>query len=346
MTGETESPFALSADEVREFAAMEAAERGHPIEEGAPEDDVAERDPEAAADLIEADEPENADDEWRNTRKVPFKTFDAFRRRAREAETKLQEQQRQIAVAQERLNILMASVQGDQQQAQPQYQQPEPVPIPDPEQDIFAYAKWQKDQIDRLQSQVQQVTTSTQEQQQWLQRQQQRQALANEVAAEERRLVQEVPDYTDAVNFLANKAAEGFILAGGNPREVPQFLTARAEQLAYEIRQSGRPVARTFYEIALQHGFTKSEARAAANEASGATQPRDEAGRFQPAQSEKLATVSAAQARNKSLSSSNGSSGKKDDVDFLSLSNDEIYNLLQADAKVGHKMLRKQLGYS
>jgi hypothetical protein len=342
MTGETESPFALSADEVREFAAMEAAERGQPIEEGAPEDDVAERDPEAAADLIEADEPENADDEWRNTRKVPFKTFDAFRRRAREAETKLQEQQRQIAVAQERLNILMASVQGDQQQAQPQYQQPEPEPIPDPEQDIFAFAKWQKDQIDRLQSQVQQVAGQTEQQQRAAWEHQQRQALAQRVIHEEQQFSAEKPDYTDAVEFVRSRRITAYEQLGMPRAQAEATVNNEALNFVSQIAQSGRPIAQTVYEFAMQNGYTPGQARAAAAQA----QPRDETGRFQPAQSEKLATVANAQARNKSLSSSNGSSGKKDDVDFLSLSNDEIYNLVQADAKVGHKMLRKQLGYS
>jgi hypothetical protein len=346
MTGETESPFALSADEVREFAAMEAAERGHPIEEGAPEDDVAERDPEAAADLIEADEPENADDEWRNTRKVPFKTFDAFRRRAREAETKLQEQQRQIAVAQERLNILMASVQGDQQQAQPQYQQPEPEPIPDPEQDIFAYAKWQAQELERVRAQVQQVAGLTEQQQRAAWEHQQRQALAQRVIHEEQQFSAQKPDYTDAVEFVRSRRISAYEQLGMPRAQAEATVNNEALTFVSQIAQSGRPIAQTVYEFAIQNGFTPGQARAAANEAAGTTQPRDESGRFQPVQSEKLATVANAQARNKSLSSSNGSSGKKDDVDFLSLSNDEIYNLVQADAKVGHKMLRKQLGYT
>jgi hypothetical protein len=339
---ETENPFALSPDEEREFAALSGSEASNEADDF---DEVAVRDADSAADVAEAEEKSaDPDAEWRSKRRVPVEALIEHRVKLREAEKQIAERDRQFAIAQERLNILMASVQGSEQQAQPQYQQPEPEPIPDPEQDIFAFAKWQKDQIDRLQSQVQQVAGQTEQQQRAAWEYQQRQQLAQRVIQEEQQFSAEKPDYTDAVEFVRSRRITAYEQLGMPRAQAEATVNNEALNFVSQIAQSGRPIAQTVYEFAMQNGYTPGQARAAAAQA----QPRDETGRFQPAQSEKLATVANAQARNKSLSSSNGSSGKKDlsIAELASMSDKEFHALIKKDEENGNALFKKALGYA
>jgi len=322
-----EDAFALSAEEQNAFAAMAA---GGPAEEPVEHDDIAEHDPDAAADLAAQDEPAQQDDaeDWKQARKVPFKAFDAERRRAREAEARALQQQEVITRAQERLNMLMAAMQPEQQQvAPPQVEAP-----PDPEQDIFAYTKWQAQQIEAVKRQNQMLYEAQA-------REVQTRQLATHVASLESQFAAQAPDYTEAVAFAKEARARMYTAAGLSPQAAQQRVQAETLQFVQEQIQSGRNPAQSAYEMAKAMGYTPK--------ARGADQPRNENGQFVAPRSDKLDTVAKAQARNTSLSSASGSAGNKGlSVEALaSMSDREFESFLSKDSINENAALKRALGY-
>lgn len=342
---ETENPFALSADEEREFAALSGSEQA---QESDDYEEIATRDPESAAEVAEAEQAkDDPDAEWRSKRRVPVEALIEHRVKLREAEKQIAERDRQFAIAQERLNILMASVQGEQQAAQTQQQAPEPVDEtpPDPEQDIFAYVKWQAKQLERQREEISRFSQMTHQQRQAYEQQQAVTRFAQEVMAEEQSFKSQKPDYDDAINHVRGQRMQAYRTLGYNDVQAEQMVNRDALNFVAQIKQSGKPIAQTIYEYAMSQGYTPAQARAAAQ---ASEQPRDESGRFQPAQSEKLATVAQAQNRNKSLSSTNGTSGKKElsVSDLASMSDKEFHALIKKDEENGNALFKKALGYA
>ena len=326
MVGEDDSA-ALSAEEMNAFAAMAA---GGSADDPVEHDDIAEHDPEAAADLAAQDEPAQQDEseDWKQARKVPFKAFDAERRRAREAEAKAAQQQEYIARATERLNMLMAAMQPEQQQvAPPQVEAP-----PDPEQDIFAYTKWQAQQIEAVKRQNQALAEAQA-------RDAQTRQIATHVTSLEAQFAAQVPDYVDAVAFAKEARVKMYAAAGLSPQAAQQRVQQEIWQFVHEQTYAGRNPAQSAYEMAKALGYTPR--------AKGGEQPRNENGQFVAPRSDKLDTVAKAQARNTSLSSASGSAGNKGlSLEALANMPDRDFEaVLARDSKNGNEALKRALGY-
>lgn len=312
------SPFALSASEEKEFAAMEAG-----LDAPAPDDldEIAEREPDAAADLAAEEAPETDEAErWKAERRVPFKAFDAERKRARAAEQEKAQYLQERAVLQERVNAMMAAFQGRQQAEQPAA--PAEETPPDPDTDIFAYAKWQAKKLAEQEAAIKQ--TQAQFQQQQMQRQ-----VAETHMAAENHFRAEKPDYDDAVNHLKTIRFNQ-LSAFMPPEQAAQQVAKEAfEFVAGAIQRRMNP-AQAAYDYAIRSGYTPKQARAAAAEAA-ADVPRDEAGRFVAQRDPKLDQVAAAQARSKSLSNTAGAAGKVDlTVDRLAKMSDKEFKAFLA----------------
>jgi hypothetical protein len=333
----TDGFFALSEEETTSFAAYEkeALANDPPEEELEPE---AEAPAEAEADAEEPDlEPDDDDEiEPKESRNVRLRIKkEAEKRRA--AEARAVDLERQNAITLERLNILAAAIHGEQEQTRQAAQQPqaEEDPMPDPDQDIFAFAKWQARQLERVKSEQQQFAQLQQQQRQTYEQQQQFQAFAREVQAEEARFQAQKPDYGDAVNHVRSHRVNAYQMLGYSPEQAAQLVDRDALNFVAQLRQSGRPIAESIYEFARSQGYKPGAAQAET--------PRDESGRFR---SERIETATRAQTANKSLSGSAGTatSAAVTGSDIAKMSAKEFERFLERDAKNGYKISQKLFG--
>lgn len=312
----TEGTFATETEVAEEFAALMKGDQGAP--EPDPVEEIAEADVDAAADVA-AGEAEGQS-EQRPDRKIPFKVFDAERRRARAAEERVREQERQFAIAQERLNMLTAAYQ--------QEQTPEAKPdvMPDPETDIFEYSKWQARQLEALQQQTRQF-------QEHQTRQTEEQRLAVHVATLEQQFASQAPDYVEAVKFAKEFRVKMYTAAGMNPQAAQAEVQREVNRFVQEQIRAGLNPAASAYEMAKAMGYTPKQAAAAAQ---AAEQPRTETGQFAPQKSEKLDTVARAQQAHRSPTAANGAAAEGNGLSMKALAemdNDEFEKLLPKLAK-------------
>jgi hypothetical protein len=284
-----EGTFATEAEVAEEFAAlMKGGQEQDAGVEPDPVEQIAEDDPEAAADVAAG---ETEGQQERPDRKIPFKVFDAERRRARAAEAEKREYERQFAVAQERLNMLQAAWQQNEAPAQAEAESP-----PDPDTDIFGYTKWLAKQQEQIQQQTRQFEETRQ-------REAYERQIATQVASMEQQFVATAPDYVDAVKFAKDFRVKMYTAAGMNPQAAQAEVQREITRFVQDQLRAGLNPAASAYEMAKAMGYTPKQAQAAAQ---AAQQARTETGQFAPQKSEKLETVARAQQAHRSPTAANG----------------------------------------
>ena len=162
-------------------------------------------------------------------RKISFSKYEEAENARRDLEKRLGERDINYARLEERLSLLQHALQPQEEAKQPQEEQE-----PDPNQDIFAYLKWQGNQVKQIQQTINDYRTQIEVGQSEMREQHRYIESMNEYAAQE-------PQFVQAYNFLLrNRAAE--LMAPHYPQATyDQLMQARippqiAEQLKLEER--------------------------------------------------------------------------------------------------------------
>lgn len=237
-----ENTGALSASEAAYFES--GGETEITVEAVTPEPD---QQPEAPAPEVQGQQPEPEGDK---SKFVPHGALHAEREEHKKTRSELQQLREQQAVLNDRWNTILTA----QKPAVEEVKAP-----PNPEEDIFAYSKWQADQLKALQDKV-----DGRERQETEQRQasQADQALWGEWSQSAQSFAAEKQDFGDAVKYLSD-AREKQLTAIGRLDQRLSTPQARTEQINAELKgiilaakQNGISPAEAVYQIAKDYGFT------------------------------------------------------------------------------------------
>lgn len=228
--------------------------------------------------------PQDRDDKGRF---VPHQALHAEREEHKKTRSELQTLREQQAILNDRWNTLITAT-----------KQPEPQPEapPNPEEDIFAYAKWQGDQLKALTEKIDSRdkadadarTASEQERELWGHWSQSAQAYATTA-----------PDFGDAVQFLSDARTKQLNALAvvdptfSNAEGVTNQINAELKAIVASARARGENPAKVVHDIAKAYGF-----------AGGAPTPTPD-----PAAAElagKIAQIDAAQTASRTLAASPG----------------------------------------
>ena len=242
-----ENSVSLSPSEAAYFESGGATEI---IDAPAPADNAAQPDP---APIVQPDPgaPDPADRDEKG-RFVPHQALHAEREEHKKTKAALEEINRKQAVLEDRWNTILKLKEPEQ---------PAAAVVPDPNEDIFAYAKWQGDQIKALEEKV--TSREKQEEQARTVAEQDREIWghwsqsANAYAAEK-------ADFGDAVKFLSDARTKQLsALAVVNPdfgSEQGRLnqINAELRQIVAGAKQLGRNPAEIVYEMAAAYGYAPS----------------------------------------------------------------------------------------
>lgn len=224
------------------------------------------------------DEPTKAEEEAGKVKTVPHQALHAEREEHRKTKAQLEEISRKQAVLEDRWNTLLKFQQPDQK-AQ------DDDPMPDPDTDIFAYAKWQARQLEKVNSKL-----SEREQQEQAARQQSEQDQS--VFADWNRSVTDfsaqTPDFKEAANYLANLRVQQLSALGLSQAQINATIDNEVKGVVLQAKQSGANPAELIYNYAKVSGYTGKNADDAAK---------------------KVADIDAAQKAAKTIAGSGGKSG-------------------------------------
>ena len=293
---ETEAPAAEPE------AAPEAEAQAEPAPQAAEEPDI---------DVIEDG------DETHKGRKVKYGAYlrqrseaEAARKERDQHRQELETVRREAAVQNARIqDYLRAQQAAAARQAQPQQPQ-QPAPPPDPNENPLGALEWQRDRLAQLEQQVNQTAQERHHAARISQ-------LENVYRSDNHQAAREVPEYTDAYNFMVDRAFQ--IIKVQNPGISDQQAHAeveRQERLLAEtaIRQNQRPAALIF-QMARVYGWAPQLGAPV------------QAARPDPAsQQAKLDAVSRGQDQNRSLSAAGRPGANTASMTlerFMSLSDDE-----------------------
>ena len=204
--------------------------------------------PEAIVDPAAVVEP-SAPDRDDKGRFVPHQALHAEREEHKKTRSELQTLREQQAILNDRWNTLLAATKQPEQQ---------PEAPPNPEEDIFAYAKWQGDQIKALTEKVEgrdkaeteARTAAEQERELWGHWSQSAQAYAATA-----------PDFGDAVKFLSDARTKQLnALAVVDPNfsdaeGVTNQINAELKAIVASARARGENPAKVVHDIAKAYGF-------------------------------------------------------------------------------------------
>lgn len=246
-------------------------------------------DPAAQPDAPNPDAPSTERDE--KGRFVPHQALHAEREEHKKTKAQLDEISRKQAVLEDRWNTIL------------KLKEPAPAaPVddtpPDPNEDIFAFSKWQADQIKKLTDKVegrekqeeQQRTISQQESELW-----------NHWSESATSYAQEKTDFGDAVKFLSDMRTKQLTaLAAVEPSFASEQgrlnqINAELRQIVAGAKQIGQNPAEIVYQVAASFGYAPSAAAPAAD-----------LGKL--ALPEKLAQIDAAQNASRTLATPGGRS--------------------------------------
>lgn len=219
---------------------------------------------------------------------VPHQALHAEREEHKKTKAELENIRQQQAILNDRWQTLLSV--GKQQQ------QEEVKPPPDPDTDIFGYAKWQGEQLEKLQKTIadekaqreQAETVSREEAQVW----QAWEADASAYAAQQ-------PEFGAAVEFLSQTRTAQLKALGAidqrlsTPAGINAQINAELKAIIVQARQAGMSPAAAVHEIAKGYGFK-------------AAPPATPDSLKLP---EQLATVAAAQEAAKTVGQSGGRAG-------------------------------------
>lgn len=239
-----------------------------------------------AAQVEQPLQPDAASERDEKGRFVPHQALHAEREEHKKTKSELEQIRQRQAVLDDRWNTLLKANQPEAQQPQAQ---------PNPEEDIFAYSKWQADQLKALQEKV-----DGREQQEVQSRQmvEQEQALWGEWSQSAQSYAATQTDFGDAVKFLSdarNRQLEALSIANpgfGNEQGRVQQINAELKQIVLAAKQQGMSPAEAVYKIAQGYGY-----------AIAAPKPTDPASLTLP---DSLAKIDAAQNASRTLAASPG----------------------------------------
>lgn len=187
-------------------------------------------------------------------RMVPIRAVTRERDENKALRSKIEEMERRSAVLEDRWNTMLSLGQQPQQQEQP------PAP-PDPEQDIFAFSKWQAEQLKALQTQVQ--TKDQAEQQATEARRAEKQVW--DLWESDTRAFAATPegkDFGDAATWLANfrdnqlSALSTVDTRFADKRARDAQMNDELKQIVIAAAQQGKSPAQAIYAIAKGYGYT------------------------------------------------------------------------------------------
>jgi hypothetical protein len=180
---------------------------------------------------------------------VPHGALHAEREERKKLQVKLEELTTKSAILEDRWNTILTARQTPQEEVK--------AP-PNPEEDIFAFAKWQGEQLKELQDKI-----AGREQQETQSRQQseQEQAVWNEWNSSVQTFAAEKPDFKDAAQFLSDTREKQLVALG---RVDPRFrdqqartaqINAELKGIVFAAKQQGVSPAEMVYQISQDYGF-------------------------------------------------------------------------------------------
>lgn len=184
---------------------------------------------------------------------VPHQALHAEREEHKKTKSALEEISRKQAILEDRWNTLLKL-------KEPANEQPEGPP--DPNEDIFAYSKWQGDQLKALSEKIE--SREKQEEQARTVAEQDREIWghwsqsANEYASQQR-------DFGDAVKFLSDARTRQLqALAAVDPSFANEQgrlnqINAELRQIVLSAKQSGQNPAAVVYQIASAYGYAPAQ---------------------------------------------------------------------------------------
>lgn len=216
---------------------------------------------------------------------VPHQALHAEREEHKKTKAELEQIRQQQAILNDRWNTML--------QVQQKVQQPEPETPPDPNEDIFAFSKWQADQLKALQERVESREKSEQQQQQIAE---QERELWGHWSRSAQSYAAEAPDFGDAVKFLSDTRTRQLkALAAVDPRfgddnGILGQINAELKSIVVAAKERGENPAKVVHELAKAYGFAATPQQTQAP--NGLT--------------EKLAQIDAAQSASRTLAASPG----------------------------------------
>jgi hypothetical protein len=251
-----------------------------PSNDLAPQGDLA-ASPEPAA------QPEVTGERDEKGRFVPHQALHAEREEHKKTKSELEQIRQRQAVLDDRWNTLLKANQPAEAQ--------QPAPPPNPEEDIFAYSKWQADQLKALQEKV---DGREQQEQKTQQEQQEEQQLWGEWSQSAQSYATQQTDFGDAVKFLSearDRQLQALSIANpgfANEQGRVQQINNELKSIVLAAKQQGMSPAEAVYKIAQGYGY-----------AVAAPQPVDPNTLKLP---DSLAKIEAAQNASRSLAASPG----------------------------------------
>lgn len=191
---------------------------------------------------------------------VPHSALHEERARRKELQRMNEElqaaQARQMAVMEQRFSQIQAAMQQSRQQV-PTFEE-DPVNalkhgVEATQAEIAQMRAWQAQEFQRQQAEQQHSAFLRQ--------------LESRVAEDIKEFVEETPDYLDAIQDLRVRRAKQHMALGATEQQAVQMVMQEEYQLAAAALQNGRSPAKAAYEIALAYGYTKKEAKEAADSA-------------------------------------------------------------------------------
>jgi len=206
----------------------------------------------------EVDAGEGGEDKPKGSPQVPLRALTKEREGNKEYRKQLDELRTKYAVMEDRWNRIL--------QPQPE---PEPTPQPpDPEQDIFAYSKWQAEQLEALKAKIE---GKEQQETQTIQQREAERAVWDYWEKDGKAFAAQTPDFGDAATWLAETRDKQLqALSVADPRFADK--RARDAQMNAELKdiivaagQQGASPAQYVYEIAKAWGYAGPKPKADAD---------------------------------------------------------------------------------
>jgi len=212
---------------------------------------------------------------------VPHGALHAEREEHKKTKAALEEISRKQAILEDRWNTLLKVNQPEEKT--------EDDPMPDPDTDIFAFAKWQARQLEKVNGKL-----SEREQQEQKSRQQSEQE--QQIASEWNRSVQEfsaqTPDFKDAAGYLAGLRVQQLQALGLDQASINATIDNEVKGVVMQARQFGKNPAELIYAYAKASGYAGKK-----------TDPNKDGA------AEKLKALEAAQNGSKTIAATGGKAG-------------------------------------
>lgn len=212
----------------------------------------------------EAQEEQKAEEQRKQEEFVPHGQFHRERERRKEAEQRAE-------LAMRRMTELMEAM-----QPQPQQQTQHQVPQIPGEDDIVGRINWSVEQLRQMQENQQRYSQMTEAQQR---EEQAFQQVLSEKGREFAEAAQERPDVQDAYAYARQSLFNEFQFYGFTPQQAMQELEQYERKLIMDAHQRGMNVGDYVEKYAAARGWRPNQQQTRQQ-----AQPRDESGRFTPAQ--------------------------------------------------------------